>query len=124
MYDAEKEAGYRPAKGRNKTLYFKTPIMWHRKRKKEEHKMRTKTISLKLPLSVFSALRKTPVEFSEEIRLAAAVKWYEMGVVSQEKASEIAGMNREDFLLALSKFNVSPFQYSAEDVLQEAGYER
>jgi predicted HTH domain antitoxin len=86
--------------------------------------MRTKTISLKLPLSVFSALRKTPVEFSEEIRLAAAVKWYEMGRVSQEKASEIAGMNREDFLLALLKFNVSPFQYSAEEVLQEAGYER
>ena len=85
--------------------------------------MRTKTISLTLPLSVFSALRKTPVEFSAEIRLTAAVKWYEMGVVSQEKASEIAGMNREDFLLALSKFNVSPFQYSAEEVLQEAGYE-
>ena len=86
--------------------------------------MRTKTISLKLPLSVFSALRKTPVEFSDEIRLTAAVKWYEMGVVSQEKASEIVGMNREDFLLALSNFNVSPFQYSAEEVLQEAGYER
>ena len=47
--------------------------------------MRTKTISLKLPLSVFSALRKTPVEFSDEIRLTAAVKWYEMGIVSQEK---------------------------------------
>lgn len=85
--------------------------------------MRTKTISLELPLSVFSALRKTPVEFSEEIRLAAAVKWYEMGRVSQEKASEIAGMNREDFLLELLKFNVSPFQYSAEEVLQEAGYD-
>jgi len=85
--------------------------------------MRTKTISLKLPLSVFSALRKTPVEFSDEIRLTAAVKWFEMGVVSQEKASEIAGMNREDFLLALLKFNGSPFQYSAEEVLQEAGYE-
>jgi predicted HTH domain antitoxin len=90
----------------------------------EENKMRTKTISLKLPLSVFSAFKKTPVEFSEEIRLAAAVKWYEMGRVSQEKASEIAGMNREDFLLALLKFNVSPFQYSAEEVLQESGYER
>jgi predicted HTH domain antitoxin len=46
-----------------------------------------------------------------------------MGVVSQEKASEIAGMNREDFLSALSRFNVSPFQYSADEVLQEAGYE-
>ena len=85
--------------------------------------MRTKTVSIKMPLSVFSAFKKTPVEFSDEIRLTAAVKWYEMGVVSQERASEIAGMNREGFLLALSKFNVSPFQYLAEEVLKEAGYE-
>ena len=83
----------------------------------------TKTISLRLPLSVFSAFKKTPEEFSKDMRLTAAVKWYEMGVVSQEKAAEIAGMSREDFLLALARFNVSPFQYSAEDVLREAGYE-
>jgi predicted HTH domain antitoxin len=85
--------------------------------------METKTISLTLPLGVFSALKKTPEEFAKDIRLAAAVKWYELGVVSQEKAAEIAGMSREDFLLELSKFNVSPFQYSAEEVLREAGYE-
>jgi len=91
---------------------------------KEEEKMElTKTISLRLPLSVFSAFKKTPEEFSKDMRLTAAVKWYEMGVVSQEKAAEIAGMSREDFLLALARFNVSPFQYSAEDVLREAGYE-
>ncbi|PIX23502.1 MAG: hypothetical protein COZ69_08325, partial [Deltaproteobacteria bacterium CG_4_8_14_3_um_filter_45_9] len=72
---------------------------------------------------VFSALKKTPVEFSKDIRLAAAVKWYEMGVISQEKAAEIAGMCREDFLLSLSRFKVSPFQYSAEEVLHEAEYE-
>ena len=85
--------------------------------------METKTIRLTLPLGVFSALKKTPEEFAKDIRLTAAVKWYELGVVSQEKAAEIAGMSREDFLLALSKFNVSPFQYSAEEVLREAGYE-
>jgi len=85
--------------------------------------MESRTISLTLPLGVFSALRKTPEEFSKDIRLTAAVKWYEMGVVSQEKAAEIAGINREDFLLALAKYNLSPFQYTAEEVLQEAGFE-
>ena len=76
-----------------------------------------------MPLGVFSALRKTPEEFSTDLRLTAAVKWYEMGIVSQERAAEVAGMHREDFLLALARFMVSPFQYSAEEVLREAGYE-
>jgi predicted HTH domain antitoxin len=57
------------------------------------------------------------------MRLIAAIKWYEMGQVSQEKAAEIAGITREDFLMELSKLNVSPFQYTAREILKEAGYE-
>ena len=41
-------------------------------------------ITIDLPETVFSAIRKSPSEFAAEMRLAAAVKWYEMGVVSQE----------------------------------------
>ncbi|RLC13017.1 MAG: UPF0175 family protein, partial [Deltaproteobacteria bacterium] len=39
--------------------------------------------------------------------------------VSQERAAEIAGMNRSDFMLAISRLGVSPFQYDYEDVLEE-----
>lgn len=85
--------------------------------------MQTKTITMKLPVDIFSILKKTPEEFSKAMRIAAAVKWYEMGVVSQEKAAEIAGLCREDFLSILSEFTVSPFQYSSHDILHEAGYE-
>ena len=85
--------------------------------------METRKICFDIPIGVFSALRQSPDEFTRDMRLAAAVKWYEMGRVSQEKAAEIAGMNREDFLMELSKFEVSPFQYSVEEVLKEAGYE-
>lgn len=85
--------------------------------------METRTVTLDLPVGVFSALRKTPEEFEKDIRVIAAAKWYEMGMISQEKASEIAGMCREDFLLELFKYNVSPFQYSANEVLEEAGHE-
>jgi len=82
-----------------------------------------RTIHLDFPVSVFSALRKTPEEFSRDLRLAAAAKWYEAGMLSQEKAAQVAGTTREDFLTKLSLFRVSPFQYSAEEVLREAGYE-
>lgn len=68
---------------------------------------------------VLPALRKTQEEFAGEVRLLAAAKWYELGLVSQEKAAEIAGLNRMEFLLAISHIGISPFQYTAEAVLKE-----
>ncbi|MFO1433868.1 MAG: UPF0175 family protein [Candidatus Competibacteraceae bacterium] len=74
---------------------------------------------LQLPESAFSALQKDPEEFAQEMRLAAAVKWYEQGRVSQEKAAEIAGLSRVAFIMALSRFQVSPFQYTATELHEE-----
>jgi predicted HTH domain antitoxin len=77
------------------------------------------SIAIEFPETVFSALRRHPKEFVQEMRLAAAVKWYELQLISQAKAAEIAGINRHDFLNALSRFNVSPFQLTPEELLDE-----
>ncbi len=79
------------------------------------------SIVLKLDIAegAFSALRKEPSEFAKELRLAAAVKWYEMGIISQEKAAEIAGLTRAEFIFSLGKFGVSPFQYTVEEIKKE-----
>ena len=53
------------------------------------------------------------------MRLATAVKWYEMYEISQAKAAEIAGLSRSEFLSAPTRFEVSPFQYDAREVLGE-----
>jgi hypothetical protein len=82
-------------------------------------KDKTVEVSLDLPQSVFSALRQDPVGFVGEMRLAAAVKWYEMHQISQAKAAEIAGVSRSEFLTALTRFGVSPFQYDADEVVAE-----
>jgi predicted HTH domain antitoxin len=76
-------------------------------------------VTIDLPQDVFSALRTNPHGFVQEMRLAAAVKWYEMERISQAKAAEIAGLSRSDFLFALAQFGVSPFQYSADEVIEE-----
>ncbi|MCI0472154.1 MAG: UPF0175 family protein [Ignavibacteria bacterium] len=84
--------------------------------------MQTRSVTINFPMEVFSIFKKEPEDFTAELRLTAAVKWFEMGIVSQEKAAEVAGLSREEFILSLKRFGVSPFQYSAREVLEEVGY--
>jgi predicted HTH domain antitoxin len=42
-----------------------------------------------------------------------------MGVVSQEKAAEIAGLTRADFIFSLARFGVSPFQSTADEITED-----
>jgi len=77
------------------------------------------TVSLDLPEDVFSALRRSPDEFVRELRLAAAIHWYERGEVSQEKAASIAGLDRTDFLRALAREQANAFVVDFEDLKRE-----
>jgi hypothetical protein len=54
------------------------------------------------------------------MRLVAAVKWYEMRLISQSRAAEIAGISRREFLDQLARFDVSPFQYDADESVLSA----
>lgn len=78
-------------------------------------------IQLTLPESAFSALRSSPDEFGQELLIAAVVKWYEVGMISQSKAAEIAGISRQAFLQALDRFEVSPFQTTPEELTEKVG---
>ncbi len=78
-------------------------------------------VMIEIPEEALGALRKGPQDFARELRLAAAVKWYELKMLSQERAARIAGISRAEFLDALGRFGVSPFQYGADEILEEAG---
>lgn len=77
------------------------------------------SLSLDLPDSVFSALRKAPDEFLQEMRLAAAIKWYEMGEISQSKAAEVAGISRSELLEAFARYRVDFMQYTSDSLAKE-----
>ena len=77
------------------------------------------TVTMELPDEVFSALRRSPDEFAREMRLAAAMLWYSRGVVSQENAAEIAGLNRKEFLAALARNEMDVFVVDFDDLQRE-----
>lgn len=65
---------------------------------------------LEMPEDAFSSLRQAPDEFATELKLAACVKWYEIGRLSQAKAAEIAGLSRAAFIDSLRSYRVSAIQ--------------
>ncbi len=77
------------------------------------------TLTLELPADVFLALRRSPEAFGRDLRLAAAIHWYGRAQVSQEKAAQIAGLDRTDFLLALAREGVDAFVVDFEDLERE-----
>lgn len=77
------------------------------------------TLTLEFPEEVFSALRRSPAEFGREMRLAAAIHWYSRAEISQEKAAQIAGMSRAEFLGELARRKVDVFSVDPDDLQRE-----
>jgi predicted HTH domain antitoxin len=65
---------------------------------------------------VLSALGTDPASASQQIRLLAAMKLYELGRLSSGAAAAFAGVARVEFLARLEEHGVSPFQLSAVDL--------
>lgn len=80
-------------------------------------------IILDLPESVFSALRRSPQEFGKEMQLAAAIHWYQKGLISQEKAATIAGINRFQFLQVLAAEKIDVFHVEIQELAEELNRE-
>jgi len=76
-------------------------------------------ITFQVAPEVFSALKTSPDEFARELRLAAAIFWYQKGQISQEKAAQVAGLDRTDFLMALARERVDAFQVDFDDLAHE-----
>jgi len=78
----------------------------------------TRTLHIEVDDEVLLSMNREPEELARDIRLAAAVKWYEVGLISQEKAAQMAGMSRAEFIFSLAQFRVSPFQETPQEVVR------
>lgn len=62
-------------------------------------------------------------EFSDEARLLLAIKLFELERLSSGRAAELAGMDRETFLLTVPRYGVPSVRWSNEEVQAEASVE-
>lgn len=78
-------------------------------------------VDVMVPDSLLAALKKAPHEVAAELRLAAAIHWYQQGMLSMERAAETADMSRAEFLEELSRRRIDVFTVDAQDLARELG---
>lgn len=76
-------------------------------------------IALSIPEESLSALKLTPEELSAEIRLVAAIKFYEIGKLSAGAAANFAGIPKVVFLSKLGDYGVNTFKLSKAELIED-----
>lgn len=75
--------------------------------------------TIELPDDVFGALRLSPNEVAHDVRLAAALSWFQRGKLSQGRAAEVAGVSREEFLDALAAHKIDAVDVDLDELDRE-----
>lgn len=77
------------------------------------------SVTLSFPDESLAALNLSPEEMAEELRLAAAIKLYELGRMSAGAAAQLAGMPTPLFLTRLADYNVPAFRMTEEELAED-----
>jgi predicted HTH domain antitoxin len=76
-------------------------------------------VVVEVPEEAMELFGEGPERFGRQMYEAAVVKWYDEGRLTSGRGAEMLGISRADFLELLSRHQVSPFQYSAQELKEE-----
>ncbi|MFN8496093.1 MAG: UPF0175 family protein [Caldilineaceae bacterium] len=76
-------------------------------------------VTFSVPDDTLLALNTTAEQIGAELRLAAAIKLYEIGRLSSGAAANLAGIPRVLFLTKLAAYNVVTFRLSETELQEE-----
>lgn len=82
--------------------------------------MRMTELRLDIPEDILYTLNETKDGFVKKMRLYAAMELYKLGKLSMGKASELAEMDKTDFMLELGKHGIPAINYDVDDFREEA----
>jgi predicted HTH domain antitoxin len=70
---------------------------------------------------ILISLKEDPSAFANDLRMSAAVKFYEMGRLSSGRAAELAGVPRVVFLRRMSEYGASAWDLSRAELTEDLG---
>ncbi len=80
------------------------------------------TLTIEYADDLLFTLGVSDKEFSEEAKILLAAKLYELGKISSGQAARLAGKNRVEFLLSLSRLKVPMSNLRENDLENELNF--
>ena len=84
--------------------------------------MEMTTLQMSIPKEILYTLNETKSDFVQKMKLYAAMELYRVQQLSMGKASELAEMNKIDFMFELGKREIAVINYDVDDFMEEVAW--